>query len=135
VLKLLGLRPTGGNYKQVQKYIKEAGLSTEHFTGKLWNKGEHVVCNKVIPLENILVVGSNYQTYRLRNRLFKAGLKPMHCEECGWAEVSGDGRIPLELDHINGDHNDNRLENLRILCPNCHSLKPTYRGCNKGRYC
>jgi len=39
-----------------------------------------------------------------------------------------DGYLPLELDHINGDHHDNRLENLRILCPNCHSLKPTHRG-------
>jgi 5-methylcytosine-specific restriction endonuclease McrA len=66
-------------------------------------------------------------------RLFAAGLKKRECEVCGWAEVSADGRIPLELDHINGDKNDNRLDNLRILCPNCHSLQPTHRGLNQRR--
>ncbi len=57
-------------------------------------------------------------------------LKKPECEECGWAKRSEDGRIPLELDHINGDSHDNRLENLRILCPNCRSLEPTHRGMN-----
>lgn len=52
------------------------------------------------------------------------------CEDCGWAKSSEDGRIPVELDHINGDRHDNRLENLRILCPNCHSLRLTHRGKN-----
>lgn len=61
------------------------------------------------------------------------GLKPACCEECGWAKISNDGRLPLELDRINGDRNDNRIENLRILCPNCHSLQPTHRGRNKKR--
>ena len=49
---------------------------------------------------------------------------------CGWAKISIDGRIPLELDQINGNRHDNRLENLRILCPNCHSLQITHRGMN-----
>ncbi|QQS22454.1 HNH endonuclease [Candidatus Saccharibacteria bacterium] len=59
--------------------------------------------------------------------------KKPKCEICGWEERSIDGRIPVELDHINGIHSDNRLENLRILCPNCHSLQPTHRGRNKKR--
>ena len=73
------------------------------------------------------------RTLKLIVRLFKAGLKKAGCEECGWAKLSADGRIPVELDHINGDRYDNRIENLRILCPNCHSLKSTHRGRNKMR--
>ena len=68
---------------------------------------------------------------RVKKASFLHGLKKPECELCGWAQKSIDGRIPIELDHINGDHSDNRLENLRILCPNCHSLQPTHRGRNK----
>ena len=54
------------------------------------------------------------------------------CSSCGWNEINPvTRRTPLEIDHINGDSNDNRIENLRVLCPNCHSLTPTYRALNK----
>ncbi len=123
----IGLRPTGGNYDQVKKYIKESGLSTDHFRGKGWNAGLKGIGKPRIPLKSILVKNSNFQTYKLKNRLFKVGLKPKHCEICGWAATTPDGYLPLELDHINGDRHDHRLENLRVLCPNCHSLQPTHR--------
>ena len=130
VITDLGLRPTGGNYVQVKKYIEKLGFSTQHFTGKVWNKGKKFPGRYLIPLEDILVKNSSYQSFKLKKRLFSARLKEPKCEKCGWAELSRDGRLPLELDHINGDRNDNRLENLRILCPNCHSLEPTHRGRN-----
>ena len=78
-------------------------------------------------LEEILTPDSDYQSFRLKLRLFAANLKPRSCEECGWATSTADGYLPVELDHINGNPRDNRLVNLRILCPNCHSLKPTHR--------
>lgn len=131
-LKQLGLKPTGGNYKQIEKYIKEYGFDTTHFTGKLWSKGKKLEPNPKIPLEDILVNDNDYQSFKLKRRLFLAGLKPMFCEECGWKERSVDGRLPLELDHINGNSRDNRIENLRVLCPNCHSLKTNHRGRNIG---
>lgn len=73
-------------------------------------------------------------SHRLKMLLWRDGLKPKHCEECGWAQVSVDGRLPLELHHINGNRFDNRLCNLAILCPNCHSLKPNNSGANVGTY-
>ena len=130
VLFRLNLKQAGGNYSQIKKYLKSYKIDIKHFKGRGWNKGLTGFKNPRIPLDKILVIDSGYQSYKLKNRLFIAKLKLPKCEECGWAEVSNDGRIPLELDHINGDNRDNRLKNLRILCPNCHSLKPTHRGKN-----
>ena len=130
VIKKLGLKPAGGNYFQLTKYISELKLNTRHFKGKGWSKGLKGTVIVRISLEKILVIDSSFQSYKLKKRLLAAGIKEPECEECGWAKKTTDGRIPLGLDHINGNSRDNRLENLRILCPNCHSLKPTHRGRN-----
>ena len=133
VLIKLGLVPAGGNYQHVLRTIKEQKLSVKHFRGQGWNTGWKFDPRKpATPLEKWLIKGSTVQSFTLKRRLFKVGIKSPKCELCGWQQVSVDGRIPVELDHINGDHSDNRLENLRVLCPNCHSLQPTHRGRNKG---
>lgn len=131
VIASLGLIPAGGNYSQVQAAIKRLNLDTGHFTGKGWSKGLKYHNKRLPKIEELLVNGGTTQSYKLKHRLYESGLRQPKCELCGWAEKSVDGRIPLELDHINGVHTDNRLENLRILCPNCHSLQPTHRGRNK----
>lgn len=133
VLKLLRLVEAGGNYDQVKKYIREYGLDSSHFTGQIWNKGMRGIGKPIYSLKQILTENSTYQSYMLKNRLFKANLKVPKCELCNWAKKSSDGRLPLELDHINGDRHDNRLENLRILCPNCHSLQITHRARNRNK--
>lgn len=131
VLHLLNLKEAGGNYYQIGKYLQIFGIDISHFKGKAWNKGMRGIGQPRLSLEEILVLDSTFQSYKLKNRLFSAKLKKSKCEECGWAQRSIDGRIPLELDHINGNSRDNRIENLRILCPNCHSLKLTHRGRNR----
>lgn len=131
VLIVLGLIPAGGNYVQIQARIYALELDTSHFLGNGWNKGKTYHTNTRAKLEDLLTANSNTQSYKLKKRLFEVGLKEEKCELFGWAAVSEDGRIPVELDHINGEHSDNRLENLRILCPNCHSLQSTHRGRNK----
>lgn len=131
VINELGLIPAGGNYAQVKTRIRTLNLNTTHFKGMGWNKGMNYHTSSRPSLESLLIENGTVQSYKLKRRLYESGLKTEVCELCGWAQMSADGRIPLELDHINGVHSDNRIENLRILCPNCHSLQPTHRGRNK----
>lgn len=128
LLVLLGLRPVGGNYAQVKKYFQKENLDCSNLKGRSWEKGLKRTFWPIRELSKILVKNSDYQSSKLKERLFKAGLKEKFCEMCRWAKETPDGYLPLELDHINGIHTDNRLENLRVLCPNCHSLQPTHRG-------
>lgn len=125
--------PAGGNYMQVRRRITELAVDTSHFLGKGWNVGRKFNPRPMVPLDEVLVANRWTGSHALKLRLFKAGLKQPCCELCGWCERAPDGRIPVELDHMNGDKTDNRLENLRILCPNCHSLQPTHRGLNQQR--
>lgn len=132
VLKGLGLRPTGGNYGVAKRRILVLKLDTSHFTGQSYLKGETHNWAKKIPLVEIMVNHSTYGggTTTLKQRLIKEGILEQKCYRCGlthWLEQ----KLSLELDHINGNRFDNRKENLTILCPNCHSLTPTYRGRGK----
>jgi 5-methylcytosine-specific restriction endonuclease McrA len=84
-------------------------------------------------LEAILVANSSYTNLkRLKNRLLRRGLIAYRCHECGLTEWRGRA-LALVLDHVNGLNDDHRLENLRLLCPNCHSQTPTFAGRNVGR--
>lgn len=82
-----------------------------------------------IPLDQLLVPGTRRNRNHVKQRLYDAGLKARRCETCG-AEEWNDRPIPLALHHVNGDREDNRLENLQILCPNCHSQTGTWAGRN-----
>lgn len=131
-LRQLGLVPRGGNYRTLRSRIRYLNLDTSHFLGQGWRKG---VPNQDVPtrsLAEILVECSMYKGYRLKERLIRAGLKEAACERCLRTTWNGLA-IPLELDHVNGRADDNRLENLRLLCPNCHAQTPTYRGRNIGK--
>lgn len=127
-LSSLNLSPTGANYKGFYRFQKENNIDISHFTGQGHLRGKTHSYNR-IPLSNILVKDYSYSSNRLRKRLISEGIKDHKCECCGLSEWLGDP-IPLELDHIDGDHYNNTLENLKILCPNCHAKTPTYRGRN-----
>ncbi len=85
---------------------------------------------KVMLLEDILKENTVYGSTLLKKRLINEGLKENKCEKCGISEWNNKP-ITLELHHINGNRYDNRLENLQILCPNCHALTPNYRSSYK----
>jgi hypothetical protein len=129
VLFKLGLKEAGGNYKVAQSRMKQLGVSLlSGPNGQGWSKGKTLGPKKLI--EEYLKEDIVVQSFRLKNRLLSEGLKQHKCECCGITEWMGKP-TPIELDHINGNHHDNRLENLRILCPNCHAQTDTYRGKNK----
>jgi len=132
VLKKIGVQPTGGNYDVAKRRMLSLGIDSSHFTGKGHLKGKKHGWAKKTPLQEILKKDSCYGggTVKIKDKLFEAGLLENKCYECYITEWRGKP-ISLELEHKNGDKLDNRIENLTILCPNCHAQTETYRGKNK----
>ena len=128
VISRLGLAPAGGNYESTKRRISKLNLDVSHFKGQGWNKG--VVLGHKRPIEDYLSNNFGIQSHKLRLRLLSEGIKEHRCESCGLTEWLND-KIPLELEHVNGNHNDNTFTNLLLLCPNCHAKTSTYRGKNK----
>lgn len=130
VLKALGLTPKGGSSLDILKRrITELNCSTAHFG----SKAAHIAPNVKYSLDEILVENSTYANItRLKGRLIKEGRLEYSCACCGISDWMGKP-LSLQLDHINGKNNDHRIENLRFLCPNCHSQTDTYAGKNKGK--
>ncbi len=123
----LGLKETGGNYSNIQKRCKEFSVDTSHFFGMVWYKKGHPSFSKIgKPLEEYFVKGDKkLSSSTVKSRLINNALRDYKCESCGINEWLG-GRIVLELHHVNGDPTDNRLENIQLLCPNCHSRTHNY---------
>ncbi len=128
ILNRLGLKEAGGNYATIKRRINELGLDTSHMTGQVWNRG--IIWRPHITLEEYLNNRRPIQTFKLKHRLIREGILEPKCYSCGRTNWKG-LPIPLELEHKNGNPRDNSLDNLTLLCPNCHALTATYRGKNK----
>jgi len=124
----LGIRAAGSNYKHIKNYIKKYGIDTSHFE-HYYNNGNRD--NKLkIDILDILKENSNYSRTHLKKRLYDENILERKCCLCGQGEEWNGMKISLILDHINGVHNDNRIENLRIVCPNCNAGLETFAGRN-----
>ncbi len=128
VLIKVDVAPYGGNYDVLKKALNHFSLDTSHFSGQAWNKGKTLSAK--VSTEQYLSNEKPIQSFKLKNRLLKEKIFEAKCFNCETSHWLGEP-IPLELDHINGNNKDNSLLNLRLLCPNCHALTPTYRSKNR----
>lgn len=123
VLDKLGLSKTSGtHYEQIHRIILINGVDTSHFLGKAWAKNGRT---DVYPLEDFLLNKRPIDSNKLKWKLIKHGLKKHICEKCENVEWNGKP-IPITLHHKDGDNKNNKIENLEILCPNCHAQSDFY---------
>ncbi|WFS16035.1 HNH endonuclease [Rhodococcus aetherivorans] len=131
VMRYLGLVPSGGSHHHLSRRIKRLGLDTSHFTGQAHMGG--APARNRLPWREVLVVQPTGTPRRmaklLRRALLESG-RPHKCESCGIGPEWCDLPLTLHVDHIDGNPNDSRPENVRFLCPNCHSQTATWAARN-----
>lgn len=123
VCRLLNITTCTFNITRLKKLCVDNDISINHFDLK-----KSFRRNKVnLTTRDVFIIDSKISRSHLRNFCIRNGLYTGNCEECGIGELWNNKYLLIELDHINGINDDNRVENLRWLCPNCHSQTPTYR--------
>lgn len=126
VMRRLGIKPAGGSHFYISRRIREAGLDTSHFLGQAHKRNKP---GKRKSPDEVLVVlpeGSTRAKNRmLRRAMIESGISH-ECAECGIGPEWRGKALTLAIDHINGDWRDNRLGNVRFLCPNCHAQTSTW---------
>lgn len=135
VLRKAGRKQGGGTQATLRKKIEEYDIDISHFLGQAWHKDPNYECKQAskegYTVEEVFIENSPVTQKVLRGYVERHNIIEYKCQNCGCDGKWQDGIIALELDHINGNNTDNRIENLRFLCPNCHALTNTYRGRNK----
>jgi 5-methylcytosine-specific restriction endonuclease McrA len=138
VISALGLKQAGGNHRHLVNVLKRLDISTVHFDGQVWNKGKTEYTDVRVARairqrykdEEVFCRNSQLtEGNKIKKRLLRLGWI-YQCAICGISEWMGKF-LALHLDHINGVNDDNRYENLRFLCPNCHQQTETWGSRNR----
>ncbi|WP_282695564.1 HNH endonuclease signature motif containing protein [Streptomyces sp. CC208A] len=136
VLRWLGVEVVGGQHTHISRRIKAYGIDTSHFTSTVWTErmryNQRRRTTAEVLTEDTSPHARRAQSGRLKSAMLEAGMKEQ-CAACGIEAVWLGKPLPLEVDHIDSNWKNNRIENLRFLCPNCHSTTDSYRGRSKRR--
>ena len=124
VLEKLGIKSCGGNYATFYKLIKKYHISTNHFLGQRSNLGKTFSSKR--PISDYLKNKYTISSHKLRLRLIKEGYLDAKCHLCG-IRTWQNNPLSFELHHVDGDSLNNKLENLWLVCPNCHSQTKSFR--------
>ena len=130
MLDCFNLKYAGGNYKHIRNLLHYYKIDISHFNGKNWAKGLILKNKRKYQTTDLLKNDTLYPSNSLKKRLLSENYKQYICECCLNVEWNGQ-KIPLELHHKDGNHLNNLLENLMLLCPNCHALTENYKNKNK----
>lgn len=136
VIRKLDLKQSGGNHSHITRRIEKYEIDISHFRGKGSNFGtEHRGGSEKLLTDQVLVDdrldGRRDSTFRLRRALIESGVEEK-CQGCGLPPFWNGKLLVLQIDHINGNGTDNRKENLRFLCPCCHSQTENFGSKNRG---
>jgi len=131
ILNYFEFAGTSGNYNTLKRRLEEENIDYSHIKmGQDSNKGRKFSNAKKTPLNQVMVKNSDYNRQSLKRRLLKNGMLKNKCYICEQEPEWNGEKLVLIIDHINGDRYDNRLENLRMLCPNCNAQQITFSGRN-----